>query len=242
MPGKGLILAGTAEARRVCAGVSGYDVLASLAGRTERPLPLAVPVRTGGFGGDAGFQAALRQMAAVLDATHPFATVMSGRAARICAETGVPYLRLTRPPWPTEADWTHHATAQACAAALPRGARVFLSIGPGGLAPFLGRDLLIWCRRIDPAPDRPGVTWVVGPPGLEMSQEAASFRTLGITHLVTKNAGGARAKLDAARALGLAVHVIDRPPPPPGDATHDIDRAIAFVRAHASPLPDHRDG
>jgi precorrin-6A/cobalt-precorrin-6A reductase len=80
----------------------------------------------------------------------------------------------------------------------------------------------------------PGVTWLVGPPGADVAAEAAILRGHGITHLVTKDSGGPRAKLDAAASLGIAVHVIDRPPCAPGKETHDIDRAIAFVRAHAA--------
>jgi precorrin-6A/cobalt-precorrin-6A reductase len=175
----------------------------------------------------------------VLDATHPFASRISERAARICAERAIPHLRLARLPWEPSPGWLRHESADAAARALPPGARVFLAVGPGGLAPFLGRGLHLFCRRVDPAPPRDGVTWIIGLPGDE-AREHALLASHRITHLVTKDSGGSRAKLDAAASLGIAVHVIDRPPPAPGEETHDIDRAIAFVRAHAAARPDHR--
>ena len=194
---------------------------------------MSVPTRIGGFGGDDGFRAAVRGFDAVLDATHPYAATMSERAARLCAETGTPHLRLARPPWPVEPKWHRHPTLDAAADALPSGARVLLTVGRGGAAPFLGRNLRLWARRVDPATDLPGLTWLVGRPG-DVGSETDLMRRLAIGHLVTKNAGGAgRAKLDAATASGVAIHVVDRPPPVLGEETHDIDRAEAFLRAHA---------
>ena len=52
----------------------------------------------------------------------------------------------------------------------------------------------------------------------------------GITHLVTKNAGGAgTAKLDAADRLGLTTIVIDRPPLPRADIAATVDAAIDWL-------------
>ncbi|CTQ50538.1 precorrin-6A/cobalt-precorrin-6A reductase [Jannaschia donghaensis] len=241
MTGKVLILAGTREARRVCAACTGLDVLASLAGVTERPFDLAVPTRHGGFGGDDGFRAALDGVTGVLDATHPFAAHMTARTVRICAEAGVPYLRLTRAPWPVTAGWHRHVDAAACARALPPKARVLLTTGPGSLPAFEGHGFRLFCRRIDPAPARKDVDWIIGTPPFTEDAERATLTANRITHLVTKNSGGDRAKLDAATALGLSVHIIDRPAPAGGEETHDIDHAIAFVSAHARQLADHRD-
>ncbi|MEM8824652.1 MAG: precorrin-6A/cobalt-precorrin-6A reductase [Pseudomonadota bacterium] len=230
-----LVLAGTAEARAVLARVPGHSVLASLAGRTEKPVALGVPTRIGGFGGEAGFRAALADATAVLDATHPFAARMTERAVRLCGELGVPYLRLTRPGWGSVG--LRYPDERACARALPEGATVFLTTGPGSLPAFEGRGRALFCRRVDPAPARVGVTWIVGTPPFALEQEIETLERHGITDLVTKDSGGARAKLDAAAALGVAVHVIERPLNPGGEETHDIDRAAAFLRKHA---PDPR--
>ncbi|MEM8850687.1 MAG: precorrin-6A/cobalt-precorrin-6A reductase [Pseudomonadota bacterium] len=234
MRGRGvLVLAGTAEARAVLARARGLAVLASLAGRTAAPVDLGVPTRTGGFGGEAGFRAALAEATAVLDATHPFAARMTERAVRICGNLGVPYLRLTRPGW--GALGQRYADERACARALPAGATVFLTTGPGSLPAFEGRGLRLLCRRVDPAPARAGVTWIVGMPPFALAQEMETLRTHGVTDLVTKDSGGARAKLDAAATLGVAVHVIDRPASPGGEETHDIERAVAFLRRYGTP-------
>ena len=232
-----LILAGTAEARQVCAAVRDRDVLASLAGATAEPASLGLLTRRGGFGGETGFRAALEDAAAVLDATHPFASAITARAVRVCRELRRPYLRLTRPPWAFRPGWRPASSTADVAARLSPDARVFLATGPGSLDAFAGRGLTLFCRRIDPAPDRSDVTWIVGRPPFAYAAEVALFCDLRITDLVTKNAGGPAAKLDAAEALGLVVHVIDRPPSAGGEETHDIERAIAFVRTHAAPRP-----
>ncbi|WP_308916902.1 precorrin-6A/cobalt-precorrin-6A reductase [Jannaschia sp. LMIT008] len=235
LPRPVLILAGTREARALCgrAAAAGLDVLASLAGRTARP-DLGVPVRVGGFGGDDGFRAALAGVGAVLDATHPFAATMSRRAATICAAEGVPHLRLTRPPWPVEPGWRLHPDAGAVARAIPPDARLLIASGPGTLDALAGAGARRWCRRVDPAPPDRRAAWIVGLPADE-DVEVATMRDLDVTHLVAKNSGGSgRAKLDAARRLGVAVHMIERPPvPAAGEETHDPERAFAFLRAHA---------
>ena len=238
-----LLLAGTAEARHIAdglAGLAGVEAVASLAGATARPEPLAVPCRIGGFGGDAGFAAFLdaERIAAVVDATHPFAATMSARAARIARETGRAHLRVLRPPWtpaPGEA-WLHLAREEEAAAHIPAGATVFLATGRQHLDRFAnleGRHLI--ARVIDPPAGPcalPGARLVVARPPFDAAREAALFRDLAVDWLVAKNAGGApgRTKLDAARQLGLRVAMIDRPPAPDCETVADAGAALAWVR------------
>ena len=76
-------------------------VITSLAGRVANPRLPAGEVRQGGFGGPDGLAAWLRaeRIAAVVDATHPFAARMTAAAAEAAARTGVPLLVLRRPGW-----------------------------------------------------------------------------------------------------------------------------------------------
>jgi precorrin-6A/cobalt-precorrin-6A reductase len=57
------------------------------------------------------------------------------------------------------------------------------------------------------------------------------MRTHAITHVVAKNAGGsgARAKLDAARALGLPVLLADRPVLPGEVAANDVTEVMHWL-------------
>ncbi|SLN14594.1 cobalt-precorrin-6A reductase [Pseudooctadecabacter jejudonensis] len=240
-----LVLAGTAEARRSVEvlAMDGVPVLASLAGATRQPLAMPVPTRVGGFGGEAGFRAVLRDhgIRAVLDATHPFASRITDRTAMICDQMGLPYAQILRPPWTPEAgdDWTHVARAEDVSARVPMSAVVFLATGRQTAASFRGLEgRRVLLRVIDP-PRAPlpfeGGEFVIGRPPFTVASERDLFRDLGVTHLVAKNAGGqgGRAKLDAARALGLPVIMINRPAMPKAMRFERVADAVAWARSHS---------
>ena len=52
--------------------------------------------------------------------------------------------------------------------------------------------------------------------------------------LVTKNSGGRAtyAKIEAARALGVEVVIVRRPPAPEAETLHDLDAVLAWIVAH----------
>jgi precorrin-6A/cobalt-precorrin-6A reductase len=220
---KVLVLGGTTEAR-VLAGelVAAHDVTISLAGRVRSPLPLPGRVRIGGFGGVDGLAAWLRahQTDVVVDATHPFADVMTAHADVACAEVGVPLLRLQRPAWtPVDGDdWRLVPDLPAAAAVADvLGERIFLTTGRSGLAVFAPLDRWFLVRSVDPpeppVPARMQVLLDRGPFALD--GERALLRDHAIDVLVTKNSGGAAPKLAAARERGVPVVIVGRPPLPP---------------------------
>lgn len=234
-----LLLAGTTEARRMAerlAADATHTAIASLAGATRAPKPLALATRTGGFGGRDAQKKWMQNnnIEAVIDATHPFADAISRRTQSLCAAMGLGYLRLERPGWTAQPGdrWSWVNSTEEAAAALPAGATVFLATGRQSLPAFFARnDVTLYLRRIDPAPfprERGG--YVVGPPGANEGQEASLFRRLKVDLLVAKDSGGpARAKLDAARALGLEVLMIRRPPPVPGERVQTVAAVLDWL-------------
>ena len=61
------------------------------------------------------------------------------------------------------------------------------------------------------------------------------MRAHRIDILVSKNSGGSRAKLDAARALGLPVVMVERPPESAGrEPLADLAEVLRWIEAHAS--------
>ncbi len=228
-----LILGGTADAaaiaRRLAAERPDLDVLTSLAGRVKTPRTPPGRLRVGGFGGVAGLAAFLREarVAAVIDATHPFAARISANARAACDAAGVPRLQIRRPEWPRHPEdrWIEVDTTEDAALRLPGiGRRAFLTVGVGELAPFA--DLPgVWClvRVVDPpaAPllNGPHLTIAARGPFAE-ADDADLMRRHAIDVLVTKHAGGeaTQGKLAAARKLGIPVLMIRRPPAEPGDA------------------------
>lgn len=232
-----LILAGTREARELCALVSDMDVTASLAGVTEAPFKLGVPSRVGGFGGGEQFLEYCKNnmVEGVVDATHPFAAKITERTHRICTEAGIPYLRLERPAWGLRQGWLLVADAAAAVQVVPKGARVFLATGRQTLGAFAGLDAAeVYVRVVDetgaPFPF-PNGRFVFGLPSSSVEEEKALFSMLGIEWLITKNAGGSDAKLSAAEELGIKVVMIERPKLDIGGIVETPAEAAAWVRA-----------
>lgn len=238
-----LLLAGTSEARRLARALAGRGVpaIASLAGATREPAPLALSTRHGGFGGAEGFASFLdaERIAAVIDATHPFAARITARTHRVCAERNLPLLRLERPGWaPGPGDrWTYLADEGEVKRLIPEDATVFLATGRQSLPAWKGlRARAVHLRAIDP-PEGPlpfqGSVVVARPP-FDLAAEIALFARLGVTHLVVKDSGSAeaRTKLDAARDVGVEVLLLRRPPSPPGlAAVETVEEALAWAVA-----------
>ncbi len=238
-----LLLAGTGEAQQIARHLAERDrpVIASLAGATRAPRDMPVAVRSGGFGGDAGFCAFLQEadISAVLDATHPFAARISNRTARICAGAQIPYCYVLRPGWTAQSGdrWTMVDREEDVERHIAKGLTVFLATGRQTLDRFAnltGRRLI--CRQIDP-PDREfpfeNGRFLIGRPPFSVAQETALFRDLQIDWLVVKNAGGmaSATKLTAARDLGLEVAMINRPVPPDAPIVPSVAAALAWVDA-----------
>ncbi|GAB0115504.1 precorrin-6A reductase [Acidisoma sp. C75] len=241
-----LILGGTAEASalaRLLAGEAWVSPILSLAGRTQAPLLPPIAHRIGGFGGAEGLATYLRaeRIAAMVDATHPFALQISANAARAAGACGIRRLVLQRPGWRPQPgdDWQEVADAAAAARALGQAPRrVFLTIGRQDLAPFrdgaVAHRYLI--RSVDPpAPGLlpPGAVILTGRGPFDAAAEQALMEAERIQVVVTKNSGGADGKLVAARRLGLPVLLIARQPPPPGERVETPEAALAWLAAYA---------
>ncbi len=242
-----LLLSGTAQARDLASRLvaAGHDVTASLAGATRAPLAQGCETRVGGFGGDAGFKDYLDREAPdlVIDATHPFAARITERSARLCQAWGINYLYLLRPEWRPEADdnWFFITKPSEARAHIKRNARVFLATGRQTLDAFANlSDCYLICRQIDP-PEGPfpfeNGEFQIGRPPFAIEDEIALFKRLKIDWLVVKNAGGdaSRSKLDAARAVGLPVLMINRPERPDAPIVTNIEDAMSWV----DQLADH---
>jgi precorrin-6A/cobalt-precorrin-6A reductase len=220
---RALILGGTADANRLAAEIAraGLDAVYSYGGRTRAPAEQPLPTRIGGFGGVRGLADYIRREAIthVVDATHPFAAEMSRNAAMACKATNTPLIALERAPWArTEADnWIEAGDVDAAVAALPDApSRVFLAIGRQHIAPFALKPQHAYTLRfVDPteAPLPFAADVIVSRGPFTPDGELATLRARGIAWIVARNSGGdgARAKIDAARALGLPVIMIARP-------------------------------
>lgn len=235
-----LILGGTGEARQLAARLVGlgHDVTTSLAGRTDSPIIPEGQLRIGGFGGADGLAQWLRAHGVdyLVDATHPYAARISAHAAAASEATKTPLLRLMRPQWQPAAGqyWRDAADAQAAAMALPAAARVLLTTGHGGLEAFAARQDCQFVARMIEAP-RPAlpehVELLLSRPPYALSAEVDLMRRHAITHLVSKNSGGAQAmaKLEAARQLGIEIIMIARPAYHPAPEVSSVEAALAVL-------------
>ncbi|KAB0679710.1 cobalt-precorrin-6A reductase [Aureimonas leprariae] len=241
-----MILGGTAEAnalaKRLADERPATRTILSLAGRTKDPVLAAAETRIGGFGGVAGLAAfmASEGVTRLVDATHPFAVGISRGATAAARLAGTPRLALVRPAWePMPSDrWIDADCLRGAASALPAKCRAFLALGRQHLAPFARRlDVRFAVRMVDPPADPLPfpAELVFGLPSADWREEAALFERLEITHLVSRNSGGAASypKIEAARRLGFPVVMIRRMAAPELPTAATVEEVMAWLSASA---------
>ncbi|MFT3729853.1 MAG: cobalt-precorrin-6A reductase [Hyphomicrobium sp.] len=238
-----LLLGGTTEATALAerlARMKNVRAILSLAGRTANPAPSALPVRVGGFGGVDGLTAYLRQekIALVIDATHPFAAQISANAVAACAITGVELLAIERPAWaPIAGDnWVEHDSIEAAVAALPDEPQdVFSGLGRQAIPTLCRAPRHRYLIRVVDPVDLPDALahaeTVVSRGPFRTGEDAKLFADYDIRYVLAKNAGGAAAysKIEAARQLGITVHMVRRPDLPPRPIVASADEALAWM-------------
>ena len=217
-----LILGGTREAARLAEKLSGEGnhVISSLAGRTREPKPVSGITRSGGFGGAEGLAEYLKteNIDLLIDATHPFATQISENAIKASQLSGIEFQSMQRPPWEqTNGDhWITVEDLKAARDAIPKGARVLLALGSQYIELFKTRsDVHFLVRMVDEPkepPPLPNHELLIGLPGTDWKLEKQMLQDRKITHIVSRNSGGAGAyaKIEAARKLSIPVIMITR--------------------------------
>ena len=244
---RALILGGVADANLLAAEIAraGIDAVYSYGGRTRAPADQPLPTRIGGFGGVSGLADTIRRegITHVIDATHPFAAEMSRNAVDACADTCTPLIALERAPWtrvPGD-NWIEVSNVNAAADALPEApTRVFLAIGRQHIAPFATRPQHAYTLRFVDPPEAPlpfAAEVIVSRGPFTLDGELEMMRTQDIAWIVARNSGGdgARAKIDAARMLGLPVIMISRPKLPERLRVESVADVMQWL-GHRTPL------
>jgi precorrin-6A/cobalt-precorrin-6A reductase len=238
-----LILGGTTQARRLAQRLgerADMAVTVSLAGRTAAPAAQGAPVRIGGFGGGEGLAQYLstERVDALIDATHPYAAIISANAAAAAAATRVPLLALRRPPWaPFPGDrWIEVADAAAAVEALgeaPR--RVFVTLGKTEIGTFAQAPQHYYLVRsvepVDPPLAVPHASYVTGRGPFTESDDQALLVAHAIDVVVAKNSGGSATygKIAAARMLSLPVILLRRPLLPEVATVETVEDVVTWL-------------
>ncbi|NRR32524.1 precorrin-3B C(17)-methyltransferase [Oxalobacteraceae bacterium] len=195
----------------------------------QRDCP-GVSIWSGRQGVEARRQALGESGARVLvDATHPYASSMSRQLLGLSRELAIPYLRFERGSDYAATDGELCATQELAAErAMANGKRIFLATGSKDVASFLqapGAGQHEWFLRLSADPDmlqraialgvpRERICAMQGP--FSAAFNTALWRDWQIDCVVTKDsgeAGGYRAKVEAAQALGIPLIVIGRDEP-----------------------------
>jgi precorrin-6A/cobalt-precorrin-6A reductase len=229
-----LLLGGTSSTSPLTLRLAqaGYQVLVSKATAIPLEIPAhgAVESRSGPLD-ELGLTRLIadRGIRAIVDATHPYAGVIRATARRVAQSCGIPYLSLTR-----AATITHRSDGVELAADHPSAALaafshqrpVLLTTGSKNLAPYVAEarrsGLALIVRVLDHADSieachRAGIAaarMILGRGPYSVADNRRQIRQFGIGVLVAKDsgaAGGTAEKLEAARAEGCQVIVVQRP-------------------------------
>lgn len=211
-----LLLGGTTEAYELAELLYEKNVLfiSSLAGRTQNPRIPIGKVRKGGFGGIDGLKKYIiqQQIEIIVDATHPFAEIITKNAHQAAFETNINYLRLERPLWQQKAEdqWNIVQTIEQAVAMIPKNSRCFLAIGRQHLQAFSKRTDVDFIARMRDLPEKLDdfhhLKIILDRPQ-DKNHELVFLKEHKFDCIVCRNSGGdaSYAKIEAARILQLTV-------------------------------------
>jgi precorrin-6x reductase len=249
------VFAGTSDGNALAAQLAqqGHQVVVSTATEYGGTLALqdcpGVTVWAGRQGVEARKQA-LQQHAArmLIDATHPYATLMSQQLIGLSQSLDIPYLRYERPSLVADDQQAMlcDSMEQAAQQAMACGERIFLATGSKDLASFLqapGAEHKQWFVRVTAEPEflqraldlgipRSRICAMQGP--FSEAFNRALWQDWNIDCVVTKdsgNAGGYGAKVAAAQALAIPLLTVRRPVLDYPQQCSDLDEASARVAA-----------
>lgn len=239
-----LLLGGTLEARLLAEQTDPAIVIYSLAGRTVNPGKLFCKTRIGGFGGIDGLKHFLEthSIRYLVNATHPYAVTISRNAEQAAQQAKIPLLRLLRAPWERQENdlWIEKKdTHTLLESAQGRNCPLLVALGQQGSISFYERDWQNPCfiRSTEAAPAQMGknVRWITARGPFSVESEILFLRDHHIGGVICRNSGGASsyAKIQAARALGISVYMLDRPAPESSFVT-TVEEALNWLAPHLS--------
>ena len=224
-----VVFSGTTEGRTLSytladRGIPVEVCVATEYGKIDQGEYPGVTIRAGRLT-EAEMAALLDRSTLCVDATHPYATQVTANIRRATQRAGAVYKRLLRPASPlSEGCWTAGDAAEAVRLLkdtrgnilLTTGAKELTAFAPLGTQRLFARVLpldssLTACREAGIAPAR--IIAMQGPFGTELN--VALLHQFAIRYLVTKDGGspgGFAEKCAAARACGVQLVVLRRPP------------------------------
>ncbi|WP_242651768.1 precorrin-6A reductase [Ruminiclostridium cellulolyticum] len=225
---KVLVFSGTTEGREISQfladkGVSVTACVATEYGNMVMPSDSRIEVRTGRLTEEQIIKM-VSDYSFVIDATHPYAELVTKNIKSACNSTGVEYIRLLRPSISAGKVIEVNDTKEAVKYLNKVEGNILLTTGSKELEAFTGvsdYDTRIFARVLPSAEvvDKcnklgfKGKTLICmqGPFSYEMN--IATLKQINARYLVTKDtgsAGGFQEKISAAEALGVTVVLISR--------------------------------
>ncbi len=226
---KVLVFAGTTEGREISefladGGVAVTACVATEYGNMVMPNDSRMEVKTGRL--DEGQIAVLvTEYSLVIDATHPYAGIVTNNIKAACEKTGIEYIRLLRPSIAAEKVVAVTDTEEAVRFLNTVEGNVLLTTGSKELEAYtaVGDFAVRLFARVLPAAEvvekctslgfkGKNLICMQGPFSHEMN--VATLKQVDAKYLVTKDtgaAGGFEEKISAANALGVTVVLVSRP-------------------------------
>ena len=256
-----LLLGGTSDTTPIARELaeSGYRVLVSMA--TEISLELSEHPNISRRAGRLDEEQMTRLISecnidSIVDATHPYATLVRTTARSVSRRLNIPYFALNRPTGIPDSETVIPAASheEAARIACSAGRTVFVTTGVTNLKPYVheaertGGKLIVRvlpvkssldaCRTL--GIDEKYIIAKRGP--FSVDENRSVMKRFGAGVLVTKDsgpAGGTPEKLEAARLEGCSVVVVKRPDKPAHDTFEKHSDLISAIMARV-PATDGR--